>query len=177
MTKDEIYKQNIEKLMLAGSSEFISNNLPQHASALLSCFFRHATSEIKIFCNTLRRTVYDTPEVLNSMLVASRRGIPIQILVRDTPEEGSIFLARFNELMQAQPNKFSLQSNAVSHSELVKAQKENFSVMDGKAFRWETDTAECHAVACMNLPSLAKVIGIVFDRLFASIRHNEVRAV
>jgi hypothetical protein len=168
MTEDEIYKQNIEKLMLAGSSEMISNNLPQHASALLSCFFRHATSEVKIVCNTLRRSVYDTPEVLSSMLAAGRRGIPIQVLVRNTPEEGSVFLTRFNELMRAQPTKFSLLPDAVTHSKLVKEQKENFSIMDAKAFRFEKDTDNCHAVACMNFPSLAAVLSNTFDRLYAS---------
>lgn len=171
MTEDELYRQNIEKLMLAGSSELISNNLPQHAAALLACFFRNATSEVKIFCNTLRNEVYDTQEVLSSMLACVRRGIPIQVLVRLEPKEDSKFRSCFIEATKSQSAKYSLTTNAAEKSQLVKELGDNFSVMDARAYRWETDCSNVHAVACMNAPSLAITLGKTFDRLYASTLH------
>lgn len=171
MTDDEIYKQNIENLMLTRSSARISNEMPQHAAALLACFFRHATSDIKIFCNTLRRQVYDAPDVLSAMLSATRRGVSIQVLVRHEPETGSEFYAQFSEMAQSQPNKFWLQVNAGAKSKLVEEQSENFAVMDQRALRWEIDP-DCIAVACMNLPVLALTLSKVFDRLYASARQE-----
>ncbi len=175
MTDDEIYKQNIENLMVTGSSARISNEMPQHAAALLACFFRHTSSDIKIFCNTLRRQVYDTPDVLSAMLSAARRGVSIQVLVRHEPEAGSKFYAQFSELAQLQPNRFWLQANAGAKSKLVEEQCENFAVMDQKALRWEIDP-NCIAVACMNLPALAKTLSKVFDRLYASARQEATPA-
>lgn len=172
MTDDELYKQNIERLMLTGSTEIISNSLPQHAAALLACFFRNARSEIKIFCNTLRCQVYDTPEVLSSMFAAARKDITIQILVRDIPESDSKFLKRFQEEAKLRPTKLVLETDAGSRSNLMKHIPSNFAVMDQKAFRWETDCKNIKAVACMNGPTLSMVLGGVFDRLYESIRQT-----
>jgi pyruvate-formate lyase-activating enzyme len=171
MTEDEIYRQNIERLMLTGSSEVISNSLPQHAAALLACFFSNAKAEIKILCTTLGRQVYDAPEVLSSMLAATQR-IPIQIIVRGEPEAGSEFLRRFQEQAKSHPTKLVLETNAELRSDLIKRVASNFAVMDQKAFRWEQDCKDVKAVACMNLPSVAAKLSGMFDRLCTSIRPN-----
>ncbi len=172
MTEDEIYRQNIEKLMLAGSSELISNTLPKHAATLLACFFKNAKSEMKILCTNLGREVFDEPEVLNSMAAASRRGIPIQVLVRGEPEAGSEFLRCFQEEAKLHP-KVVIKTNAELQSDLIKRLPSNFAVMDQKAFRLEPDCKNVKAVACMNLPSAAVKLSGMFDRLYTSIRHNE----
>ena len=173
MTEDELYRQNIEKLMLAGSSEPISNTLPKHAAALLACFFRNAKSEMKILCTDLGREVFDEPEVLSSMAAAARREIPIQVLVRDEPEAGSEFLRCFREEAKSHP-KVALQTNAEAQSNLIKRLASNFAVMDQRAFRLEPDCKNVKAVACMNLPSAAVKLSVMFDRLYASVQHNEV---
>src|SRR5260370_1567532 len=172
MTEDEIYRQNIEKLMLAGSSAVISNSLPKHAAALLACFFRNAKSEMKILCPDLGREVFDEPEVLSSMTAAARRGIPIQVLVRGEPEAGSKFLRCFQE--EAKLHSIAaLKTNTESQSDLIKRLASNFAVMDQKAFRWEPNYTNVKAVACMNLPSAAVTLIGMFDRLFTSVQHNE----
>ena len=175
MTDDEIYRQNIERLMLTGSSELISNSLPQHAAALLACFFSNAKSEIKILCTTLGHQVYDAPEVLSSMLAATRRGISIQVLVRGEPKADSEFLRRFQEEANLRTRKLVLKTNTELQSELIKRVESNFAVMDQKAFRWEQDSKKIKAVACMNFPSVAVKLSGMFDRLYASIGQTKAQ--
>ena len=169
----DLYKQNIERLMLTGSSELIANSLPEHAAALLACFFRHAASEIKIVCTQLRDIVWDAPELLTAMRSAARNGRTIQIVVRNSPERESQFVRAFQEEQRNTPGKLFIQLDGQSHSDLIPKLRNDFAVMDQKAYRWETDGKDVTAVACMNDPNLATVLSGVFDRMYSSVGQSK----
>ena len=119
MTEDDLYRENVNRLMQARSTEIISNGLPRHAAALFECFFRNALSEVKIVCSNLQREVFDAPDVLSSFASAARRGVSIQILVQNAPAEGSEFVKLFSQLRDADHGSLCIETEAATKSPMA----------------------------------------------------------
>lgn len=168
---EDVYKENVNHLMAINSQEIISNSMPQHAAILLECFFRNANKEVKIVSNNLQRDIYEAGDVLSSFLAAIRRGVSVQIIVRNEIEADNQFAQATDFISQEFPEKVFMKCGA-NDTEAFKETKANFAVMDGKAFRLEVDPTKCQAYASMNLPVVAKNLQTLFDRLYASLTNQ-----
>ena len=176
-TGEENYRHIVNRLMETGSDVLISNGVPQHAAALIECFFRNAAVEVKIVSESLRQDVYDTADVVNSFLGAVRRGISVQFIVRNIGKSEGHFASVLKSASLEKGNRVFLKTNVSDSKMLQEDVAANFAIMDRKAFRFETSSGvACKAFASMNNPVIAGDLGVIFDRLYSSLDAEEASA-
>ena len=170
MNEDQVYKDTVNRLMAAGSSELIQNGQHRHAAILMESFFNHAVASVKIFCLNLDKTVFDQPEVIEAAEKALKAKVAIEIIVQDQIQEGSQFADKVNGEWKKECYAIKMVNNAKSINKEIFSLKENFAVMDDKAIRYEEDSREPKAIACMNHPQYAASLNRAFQVLKNSLQ-------
>jgi hypothetical protein len=135
----------------------IQNSFPEHAAVLYEQFFKHARSQIRIFCRNLSARVFAFDFVVEAAGKALKDGVRFEILLQDDRPEDSPFV----KLIKGHPSVFI----ATVNSATAKESKINFSVMDNQAFRFEDDRERVTAVANMAEPTTAGVLIRKFEEL------------
>lgn len=165
----DTYRENVFKLMQMGSGQIVLNDQPQHAAVLFECFFKHAKHSVKIFCRNLDPRVFDTDAVLNAASDALIRGVVIDILVQEEPDENSRFANWITHLDNEAAKRVCFHTNTSAESDMIAGLSENFAIMDGKAIRFEPNSDNVKARASMNQPKVADALGKLFFELKESI--------
>lgn len=165
------YSESVRRLMAMNSDALISNGQPLHAAALFECFFLNAQQSVKILCKNLLSEVFDRAEILAAASFALRKGVDIEVIVQERPPDGSVFFKMLHQEQCAGQTNVKIWTDA-NVSPAIKARKENFAVMDDRAFRYEEDSSKCEAVASMNRPMLASKLAGIFVRLRGSLDYG-----
>jgi hypothetical protein len=155
----DAYRASVERLAQLESSEVFSNGKPEHALIIFETFLKHAKKGVLFFCRNLNPQVFKE-SLIEPMYLALVRGIRVEILTQETPSDPSFLAAVERWKSSHLPVSF----NVVNHRE-VAAIKSNFTVMDGKAYRFEADRDEMSAVACMNDPKTATSLMSFFSKI------------
>lgn len=165
MSEDQMYRDTVNRLMAAGSAEFIQNGQHRHAAILMESFFNHALTSVKILCLNLDKTVFDRPEVIEAAENALKRKVAIEIIVQDEIQAGSQFEQKITGVWKEKCYPVTIRSNAKSIISELYSIKVNFAVMDDKAIRYEEDSSDLKAIACMNNPQIAASLNRAFQSL------------
>lgn len=152
-----IYRDAVISLIEMDSDKVILNGKPEHAAVLYECFFKHAKDEILIFCETLSNEVFGRNEVVQEARAALERNVSISIISKKDPEPGD-----FNKFILESTGNTFLQYK--TRTELC-AIKSDFAVVDKKRYRFEEDSSQTRAIACMNSPAFANKLADVFHSL------------
>lgn len=141
----EAYRSNAEALLLAGSDAVIKNGTIEHASILMELFLKHARECVFVFCNKLSEGAYGSQVIQTAMRNALERGVRVSIICQHKPESVNLI-----SLMREFPDQAKIVLCHPEDDEFTISQKNNFSVMDRKAFRFEPEHKQTKAFACMN---------------------------
>lgn len=160
------YQAHVERLFDEDSDILVSNSEPKHAAILIAMLFKRAKEQVAVFCRNLKADIYAEKNVVSAILDAARRGIEIRIVTQEPPEAVELlwqlhclsFTSPSKRVHIKQCNKGGACANLTS----------NFTVMDGKGFRFEPNKVEMKAHACANNPDLARTMLQRFDKIFTS---------
>jgi hypothetical protein len=160
------YRSSVEHLMTTGSSSLVSNGQLEHARILLETFLKFAESKVVFFCRNLSKGVFDCPLFIDRVDNALMRGIQLDIICQVQPES-LIFVKAVNLWREKNlPIELTVASETNSkRKELVVSRKANFCVMDRRAYRFEPDSGDHKAVACMNDEKLSLNLAEAFYHL------------
>ena len=157
----EVYKKAIANLFDSGSDLPVSNSKPDHAVALYELFFDRAREEVIIFCNKLKKEVFNNEAVTKSLECALDRGIKIRVLLQcDSAQVECTRLSNFQTHDNFLPKYASTED---ANSRL------NFCVVDKKAFRYESDKNTFEAVAVMNNPKVSEKLYKSFEEMWGRV--------
>lgn len=152
------YAADVKRFCEENSTDIIENRDRGHAAVLISTLIDNANKEVLLFCRNLDGQFYDSRLVSQSILAAVDRGVKFRILTQEYPQaEGLI-----SELSRADrvPKVEIRQSRSGSPAAESKI---NFTVVDGKAFRLETNLELGEAMACANSPQNADTLISIFE--------------
>lgn len=152
----EEYRKILRELMDSGSEEAISNGQPIHAAAIYDLFFERAKYSVDIFCKDLSRDVFGLKWVTEAFRKALERGVTIRLLIQEElPEQKNIL------------DKIKLPGLQVRYGDdNIKGFKFNFSVMDNRAYRYESDKQQCKAIAQLNDNKNSDTLNRTFSELW-----------
>jgi hypothetical protein len=157
---EETYSQIVKDLMESKSSEVISNSEPSHAQALFQSFFEYAKKEVLIFCHNLDKRVFDDPKIVEMAENAiEKRGISLHVIMQSEPDE-SLF---FNFVNGRANDSAKISITSCKDIPGFNVQEANYTVMDGRAYRYEENRSEIKAIASMNQPEMAGALTRVFN--------------
>ncbi len=144
------YKRALVHLMDHHSKCYFPNHSSNHASVVYEVFLEKAKKDVRMFCSKLCAKVFDRPELERALRAAVARGVNIQIISEEKPDE-SIFLKALKEL--AIPVK-TFGGDVATF---------NFCVVDSKALRFEEDNKTPKAFVNMNDEDTALKLVDFFD--------------
>ena len=154
---DRLYKEGLEGLLANKANSYFGNSSEIHAALIYETFFQHARSTVRIFCETLKASVFAQPFVVEAARKAIDRGVEIRVAVEKDPEPSPFF----DLIKQASPlgrvTWRSFGRNLVDY---------NYSVMDTQAIRWEKDAEskrDVRAWGNMYNPETAAKLSAHFD--------------
>src|SRR5437867_1193704 len=93
---EQAYREAVEALIALESDRVITNELPAHAAILFEAFFKHADTDVRIFCRNLNQQVFGRRRLVAEAASALDRGVRIQVLTQEEPQDGP-FLHLLNE--------------------------------------------------------------------------------
>lgn len=140
-TEINLYREGVNKLLELKINQEISNGFPEHAAILFEQFFKHSQKHVRIFCKNLSASVFDMPHVIETAANALRRGVQIEVLIQDEQPEAQ----GFRYLAESHPGLalFKCKDDSFKHVGY------NFTVMDDRAYRFESDRKSIKAIANM----------------------------
>ena len=150
-----LYRDLFRFMLKSGSTKRMCNDSKDHARILIDELLRSAKSDVLIFCRHLGHDVWDDANVLFALRDALARGVKFSVLLQIDPENGNCNRA------------FAILK---SHNVDVKKTNDetvqkNFIVVDGKAYRLETNVEERRGCACANDSSEAEKLMAEFDTM------------
>jgi hypothetical protein len=151
------YRDGVEKLFELNSEKIISNGMPEHAAILFEAFFKHAKHQIVILCRHLHGDVFGKGFVIAAAKQALARDVSLRIITQEKDLQAREFVEAIKSSGRAKLEYAS--------TEKGRTLPYNFAVMDGKAFRFESDRDKVQAQASMNCPDIAKRLTQVFEEL------------
>jgi hypothetical protein len=156
------YRSSVERLAELNSTEIFSNGRAEHAQIIFETFLKIAKKRVQIFCKNLSPDVFDS-SVAESMGLALRKGVSVEILAQEEPCSGPVVDAIAAWRQQSLPI-----SIFKAKTPEVQGLESNFTVMDRKAFRFEPDRSQQSAYACMNGPKQASKLEDFFFKMRAA---------
>lgn len=162
--KDYSYNENYKAFVWESFAENkparFSNGAPIHASLILEAMFTFAKNKVRIFCEDLDAFVYDRPELVLALKQALARNVIVEVLSQKAPKSD-----KFKKEITDEKN--ALACLKVAKSPFVTMRKENFAIMDMKAFRFEPNSGEKKAIVSANEPMSAVILDSNFSKLWA----------
>ena len=146
------YRANVERLAELDSPEVFSNSRPEHAVIILETFFKNAKDRVVVFCQKLSNRTYGGKPLIILVEKALRRGVKVRVVIQENPECQAFMEAAINWKTQNLP---VVVSKADAGHRPVEV---NFTVMDRKGYRFESNRQEPAAFACMNNPETAVLL-------------------
>ena len=160
MTIENFYRESLERLFEQNSTAEITNSSAAHAAIVYEEFFRHSQDYVHIFCECLKKDVFDNDKVLTEAKNAIDRGVEVKCLVQGSPEA-----SEFKKLFDSgNPKK---NPKTVIKTEIEGNKPFNFIVMDNKAIRFESEKDKISARVYVNNPEIAKILEKCFKKLSA----------
>ena len=149
----QMYRNTFRLMLAMNSNRVLQNDSISHAVVLIEELIRHAQKEVYVYCTRLADGVWGTSAILSGVREAVGRGVVFHVLTRLEPDEHSLAKREFENL--------GICIDRGNNEEV----KENFIVVDGKAFRFESDPDGRKGVACANSPINAQLLINMFHRL------------
>jgi len=151
-----MYRSVFRLMLKADGERILQNDSKSHAIVLIEELIRHATKEVYIYCTRLDDTVWGVPSVLDSIDEAFNRKVTFHVLTREVVPDETLALKSFKQhdckIGQA-------------HLENGNVIVENFLVVDGKSFRFESAPQERKGFVCVNNPEVAMTLINIFNKL------------
>lgn len=148
----DTYRKTVSRLFSEQSDQIIDNGRSEHAAVLFENFFKHAESTVRILCQNLSPAVFDTDEVIDAARGAIERGVLVKVCAQKQIESGSRFFREFGSKVE----------HCKCSSDFTDGP--NFSTMDHKGFRFESDPSKHVASASANNPKLATQLAGIFEK-------------
>lgn len=167
------YIKNIERLDIEDSVELINNSTIDHAIPLIAKLVARGRREVLILTGSLNPKIYTDRSVMDALgvFLLGRSGalkIVVQKSVEDVPDDE----IATSEAGLVRRLKHQFGSSIVDRVSVSRASepvrmgvKCHFLVVDDKGFRYEPnhDRPEHVAVACFNMPDVAKKLKETFE--------------
>jgi hypothetical protein len=158
----ELYEQLVRSMIKSGNEETISNSQPKHAAIIFKLFFEFARSKVLIFCKDLNSSVFGDPDIIFAAQKAADRGVHIRVITQSPVPQTTPF-SQWLEKGAVSGTRISFKK--CPNGSVVQKTPANFTVMDEKAYRYEANSQDVKAVACMNNPTLATQLARLFDSI------------
>ena len=138
------YRAEIDRMIIAGLDESISNGSTAHAAIIIERMFKHANSSMKILTRIFNPQIFGQPEVLQyaDAFLADTTNHTCEVLVEEyDPDYNNthpfvrMFSGRKNVKILQLPDGLGSVINS------------NFAVMDNRGVRMETERASPKALA------------------------------
>ena len=163
-----LYREGVNKLLELKIDQQITNGFPEHASVLFEQFFKHSQKQVRIFCKNMSAQVFDSPSVIDAAKNAINRGVLVEVVLQEDGPES----AEMNAL--AKTGRGLVIHKAVNDA--VREAPFNFTVMDDRAYRFESDRNTIKAVANMFDSKVALLLIRNFELMQASSDKLELSA-
>jgi len=148
------YREFVRALINENSTQTIENDCAAHAKIIISELICAAKDEVFIFCKKLSSDIWGTSEIVKNVQNALDRGVRFHVMVQDVEPESSALKRIFSE-----------SSVPLLNCKDYEVFDMNFSVFDGKAFRFERFNGERKGVACANNTTIASELVDLAKRL------------
>jgi len=181
----EEYKAHLARLREEDSVLKIKNNSLEHAKVLVSNLFEHAQEEVLVYTSSLCKQFYSEDEVLKAAEGLKNRGITPRFLIQHNLQNDSELNSKIDQ-KQSMMDLKNIFGEEIKFRFLPEGKDKitigdnnvpvhNFTVVDGKAFRYEryeTEKGACvhpggnytKAVGCMNDKTTASLLKEVFEK-------------
>ncbi|MDR0961351.1 MAG: hypothetical protein LBM62_02160 [Mediterranea sp.] len=164
------YESYINKLADEGRNEIFYNSSDAHAAIVLRALAKHAKKEIRILCKNMCTDVSNNKDYLSLLEKFLRENSSHIISVLFTDYSDSFCDLPVGKLFQRYGNQVTLR--ALNNISILYNEKPvHFTVVDGIAFRIETDIDNKMAFGNFNSPEQAKVLDTVFQTYSARAEH------
>lgn len=146
------YRNVFREMLRIRNPTRVENDSPDYARILISELLRSAQSEVWIYCDGLKPDVWDDSDVMRELDAAINRRVRFHVIVQDTPSADGTAAQRLraaNVPLQGTRQKIG----------------QNFMVVDSRAYRFETDTAQRRGYASAYSPNNAAQLVQAFNDL------------
>lgn len=160
MTLNE-YRDEIDRLILSGTDETITNGSAAHAAIIIERMFKHAQHSMRILTRRLDPKIFADPEVIDHARVfLSDPSNTVHVLVENFEDryvDDHMFVTAFRHL----PN-VKIETLPAPLSSRIES---NFALMDDRGVRFEEDKNRPIASASFNDQKYAEAIKLFFEAI------------
>lgn len=146
------YRRVFREMLRIGNPSRIGNDSPAFARILISELLRFSKEEVWIYCDGLKDDVWGNPVVVQELDDAIARGVKFNVIVQKELAKDSVAAVRFGR------------ANVTLYKS-TRVLDQNFMVVDGKAYRFETNTNDRKGYASAYSPENALKLIQVFNSL------------
>lgn len=161
------YKEEIDALANVGINKVFYNSSAAHASIVLNAMVRNADRHIDIYCNNMLSDISNNKEYISLVgrFLNGNSTRTIRVLFAEYSE--SFNRTKIYSIFAEYPNQVELK-RLPDYKILYKNKAVNFTIVDNKAFRLETNVDDRIAYGNFNDPKNAQVLSDVFNTFFNS---------
>ena len=170
----QAYKDIIDSCAITGEDRVISNSDARHAAYLLSVLFKHAKQKVQIFTGSLYKGVFGDKSLIENAIVFLKGGTDRKIQIA-FQEKSFITNMRDHSLIKAifaSLDKNELRGKMAIYDASDKDKyadiTSHFTIMDGKAFRFEIDPVKMKAIANFGDKESAVKLTEIFDFIISN---------
>lgn len=158
----EDYKRVVRSAAKRRDGTLVYNGSVDHASILAEAIFENANKYVWILSEKLNARVYGREEVIEQAeLFLADPDHEVRVIVEDGSEANRRDHPFFEKFASQDNVKFRAVDERVAG-----LYKFNAIVMDGDCYRFESDKAECTAVAAFGDPDKAEVVQSLFETIW-----------
>ena len=148
-----MYRAVFRRMLETNSTRIIQNDSTSHAIILIEELLNTAKQTVYIYCSKLDEKVWSNPRVLNALVRALDRCVKFNVMTQEEVSNSNLAQKALSE--RGCPASVAKSSFA----------KENFIVVDERAFRLEVDTGDRKGFACANSPVNATTLIEIFKKM------------